>query len=173
MIIHQHMTKEKVKRLRQKTKKECESIMPFSILEHWSPEYALNNVLVDMREYGLEGLKKHLTSNALKTVEGFEKITGRPEVSLLTSSLLGGNAVSILLGKLSDCEWTVKEVMKGDETSKANVGFAYEDSMVVMAGTVELTMIKEDSKWKIDRLGLPKFDKLTLPQAEAPQAGEE
>ena len=144
--------------------------MPFSILEHWSPEYALNNVLVDMREDGLVGLKKHLTSNALKTVEGFEKITGRPEVSLLTSTLLGGNAVSILLGKLGDCEWTIREVMKGDTTTKAIVGFSYEDSMVGMAGTVEMTMIKEDSIWKIDRLAMPKFEKLTLPQAEAAQA---
>ena len=126
-----------------------------------------------MREYGLDGLKKHLTSNALKTVEGFEKISGRPEVSLLTESLLGGNAVSLLLGKLSDCEWTIGEVMKGDETSKGIVGFSYEDSMVGMAGTVEVTMIKEDGKWKIDRLSLPKFDKLTLPHAEEAAAGEQ
>ena len=53
--------------------------------------------------------------------------------------------------------------MKGSETSKAILGFNYEDMMV---GAIELTMIKEDDKWKIDRLGMPKFDKLSLPQAE-------
>lgn len=52
---------------------------------------------------------------------------------------------------------------KGSETSKAILGFNYEDMMV---GAIELTMIKEDDKWKIDRLGMPKFDKLSLPQAE-------
>ena len=137
--------------------------MPFSILEHWSPEYALNNVIVDMREWGVDGLKKHLTANALKTVEGFEKISGIPEVSILTNTLLGDNPVSLLLSKLSDLEWTIKDVMKGSETSKAILGFSFEDKM---DGTIELTMIKEDDKWKIDRLGMPKFDKLSLPQAE-------
>lgn len=141
--------------------------MPFGILERWSPEYAVNNLLADMRSSGLEGLKKHLTANALKTVEGFEKISGRPEVSIITTTILGGDAMNILLGHLSDCEWTIKDVMKGDATSKAILGFGFDDKMV---GTIELTLIKENDIWKVDKLGVPKFDKITLPQAEAPQA---
>lgn len=144
--------------------------MAFSILEHWSPEYALNNVIVDMREEGVDGLKKHLTANALKTVEGFEKISGIPEVSILTTTLLGDNAVSILLSKLSDLEWTIKDVMKGSETSKAILAFSYEDKM---DGTIELTMIKEEDKWKIDKLGMPKFEKITLPEIEAAPADQQ
>ena len=31
------------------------------------------------------------------------------------------------------------------------------------AGSVEMTMIKEGDIWKIDSLGMPKFDKFTLP----------
>ena len=54
--------------------------------------------------------------------------------------------------------------MKGSETSKAVVGFDYHDLMV---GTIELNMIKEDSIWKIDGLGVPKFEKLNLPQGDA------
>ena len=137
--------------------------MGITLFERWSPEYALNNAFDDMRASGVDGLKKHLTSKALKTVEGFESLTGRPEVSLFTSALLGGDAVNLLLGRLSECDWTIKEVMKGNETSKAVVGFDYHDLMV---GTIELNMIKEDSIWKIDGLGVPKFDKISLPQIE-------
>ena len=90
--------------------------MVFTLFERWSPEYALNNAFDDMRESGLDGLKKHLTANALKTVEGFETVSGRPEIALFTTTLLGGSAVSVLLGKLSECDWTIKEVMKGTET---------------------------------------------------------
>ena len=89
--------------------------MAFSIFERWSPEYALNNTFADMGAYGLDGLKKHLTSNALKTVNGMESVANRPEVSLITSTLLGGNAVSVLLDKLSECDWTIGEVMKGSD----------------------------------------------------------
>ena len=144
--------------------------MAFTLFERWSPEYALNNAFDDLRASGLDGLKKHLTANALKTVEGFESISGRPEVALFTTSLLGGSAVNVLLGKLSECEWSIKDVMKGSETSKAIVGFNYEDKMV---GTIELTMIKEDKIWKIDSLGTPKFDKFTLQQGEADPAPDQ
>ena len=143
--------------------------MAFTLFERWSPEYALNNAFDDLRASGLDGLKKHLTANALKTVEGFESISGRPEVALFTTSLLGGSAVNVLLGKLSECEWSIKDVMKGSETSKAIVGFNYEDKMV---GTIELTMIKEDKIWKIDSLAMPKFDKFALPQGNSDQPAE-
>ena len=143
--------------------------MGFTLFERWSPEYALNNAFDDMRESGLAGLKKHLTANALKTVESFETISGRPEIALFTTPLLGGSAVSVLLEKLSECAWTIKDVMKGSETSKAIVGFNYEDMMV---GTIELTMIKEDKLWKIDSLAVPKFDKFALPQGNSDKTEE-
>ena len=134
--------------------------MAFSLFERWSPEYALNNAFADMGSYGLDGLKKHLTSNALKTVNGVESVANRPEVSLITSTLLGGNAVSVLLDKLSECDWSIGEVMKGSETSKAIICFDYQDKMT---GSVEVSMIKEGDIWKIDSLAMPKFDKFTLP----------
>ena len=137
--------------------------MAITLFERWSPEYALNNAFDDMRASGVDGLKKHLTSKALKTVEGFESLAGRPEINLFTTALLGGDAVNLLLGRLSECDWTIKDVMKGSETSKAVVGFDYHDMMV---GTIELNMIKEDSIWKIDGLGVPQFEKLSLPKAD-------
>ena len=135
--------------------------MAVTLFERWSPEYALNNAFADMRTSGLDGLKKHLTANALKVVTGFESLNGNPGVSLFTSALLGGDALSLLLGRLSECDWTIKEMMKGKETSKAIVGFDYHDTMV---GTIEMTMIKEDSIWKIDGLEMPKFEKINLQQ---------
>ena len=137
--------------------------MAITLFERWSPEYALNNAFDDMRADGVDGLKKHLTANALKVVNGFQSLSGRPEVSLFTTALLGGDAVNLLLDRLSECDWTIKEVMKGSETSKAVVGFDYHDRMV---GTIEMNMIKEDGIWKIDGLGVPKFEKLNLPQAD-------
>ena len=133
--------------------------MAFKDFERWSPEQALNNAFTDMRKSGLDGLKKHLTTKALKTVEGFENISARPELSKLTNAIIGGDAISVFLDKLSECEWKIKEMMKGSETSKAIVGFNYEDKMV---GTMEMTLIKEEKIWKIDNLDLPKFEKFAL-----------
>ena len=144
--------------------------MAFSLFERWSPEYALNNAFDDMKEAGLDGLKKHLTANALKNVETFETLSGKPEVSLLTSAFMGGSAMSFLLGKLNECDWSIKDVMKGSESSKAVIGFDYQDKM---SGTIELTMIKEEGKWKIDSLAMPKFEKFTLPKTKTDQPADE
>ena len=143
--------------------------MGITLFERWSPEYALNNAFEDMRESGVDGLKKHLTSNALKNLNTIESIAGRPEVSLLTTAFMGGNAVKVLLDKLSECEWTIKEMMKGSENSKAIVKFDYQDKMV---GTIDMNMIREDKIWKIDGLEIPKFDKFTLPQNTVEQPAE-
>ena len=59
--------------------------------------------------------------------------------------------------------------MKGSESSKAIIGFDYQDKMT---GTIELKMIKEDRIWKIDSLAMPKFDKFTLPQEKTDQPAE-
>ncbi len=129
----------------------------------------MNNAFEDMNVSGVEGLKKHLTANALKTVESMESISSNPGVALITSALMGGNAAKFLLEKLSECEWTIKDVMKGTESSKAIVGFEYQD---IMSGTIELTMIKEEKIWKIDHLAMPKFDKFSLPQGMTDQPAE-
>ncbi len=143
--------------------------MAFGLFERWSPEHALNNAFDDMRESGLDCLKKHLTANALKSIQSLESLSERPEIALFTTALLGGNAVSVLLEKLSECKWTILDVMKGSESSKAVVGFDYQNSMT---GTIELTMIKEQKIWKIDSLAMPKFDKFSLPQGNTDQSAD-
>ncbi|MBQ6359659.1 MAG: hypothetical protein IJJ25_00730 [Lachnospiraceae bacterium] len=141
--------------------------MAFTLFERWSPEYALNNTIEDIKASGLDGLKKHLTANALKNVQSMEAIASRPEIALFTSALMGGNAVGVFLEKLSECEWTIRDVMKGSTSSKAILSFDYQD---MMTGTLELTMIKEDKIWKIDGLAMPKFEKLALPQGNTEQS---
>lgn len=143
--------------------------MGFSLFERWSPEYALNNTFDDMRASGLDGLKKHLTSNALKSIERAESVSGSAGIAMLSTAVMGGNAVSFLLDKLNECEWTIKEVNKESETATAIVKFDYEDKLV---GTVRLKMIKESKTWKIDSLAKPKFEKLSLPKKKAAQPAE-
>ncbi len=117
--------------------------MAFSLFERWSPEYALNNAFDDVKKSGLDGLKKHLTSNALKNVQTVESLSGRPEISMFTSAFMGGNAAAFLLEKLQECDWTIRDVMKGSETSKAVVGFDYQDKMT---GTIETKNLHTDAR---------------------------
>ena len=92
-----------------------------------------------------------------------QAVAENPAVSLITAAIKGSNQANILLEKLSECEWSLKDMIKGKETAKAIVRFDYQDQMT---GTVELKMIREKKIWKIDGLGLPKFEKLALPQED-------
>ena len=56
--------------------------------------------------------------------------------------------------------------MKGSESSKGIIGFDYQGSMT---GSIELMLIKADKYWKIDAVGMPKFDKLPRLQENTDQ----
>lgn len=64
--------------------------MAASLFERWSPEHALHNTINDMKESGLDGLKKHLTENALKNLQSIESISDMPEIAMITSALMVG-----------------------------------------------------------------------------------
>ena len=142
--------------------------MAFNLFKRISPEYVVKNAIEDIKQFGLDGLKPYLTAEATKKIDmvqtfssGVELFTGGI-LPLAAASGTGTNAenpLKVLLGSLKECDWTVKDVLNGSETSKAIIGFKYKDNL---EGTVELSMIKEDKEWKIDNLNMPKFDKVEL-----------
>ncbi|MBO4219396.1 MAG: hypothetical protein J5933_00525 [Clostridia bacterium] len=128
--------------------------MAFNLLRRWSPEYALNEAYADVKEEGIKGLKRHLTSNALKTIENVESIAN------LGTLFMGSNPTTLLINKMTEFEYSVKEILKSSESARAVIEFFYKDSV---SGTIEIKMIKEEKEWKIDSLGNPHFDKFELP----------
>ena len=138
--------------------------MAFGFMKRISPEYVVENAIKDVKTAGFEGLKPYLTENAEKKVEMISSVSNG--VSLLT----GSNRVSVLLNKLSDCEWTVNDILKGSESAKAVVGFAIRSGTDEIEGTIQLTMIKEEKEWKIDGVETPKFEKFIVSSTNDSQA---
>ena len=130
--------------------------MAIKFMKKISPEYVIEHAITDVKASGIEGLKPYLTENAAKKVDTIRLVSNG--VDLFT----GGNMVSLLLNKLSDCEWYVVDIMKGSESAKGVVGFKFENGEDIISGTVELTLIKEDKEWRIDGVEMPKFDNVTM-----------
>ena len=146
--------------------------MAFGIMKRISPEYVLKNAIEDVRVSGLDGLKPYLTSNALKTIEtvlkvssGVDMLAGGLSAFIPQSNFGGASGASVrfLVDKLSELDWIIEDVLKGSDSAKGVLGFAYEDSV---EGTIELTLIREDKEWRIDALNMPKFSKFELPTAD-------
>ena len=138
--------------------------MAFGFMKKISPEYVIEHAMKDMRISGLEGLKPYLTENAEKKVDTIRTVSSG--VSLLT----GSDKVSVLFDRLSECEWTVVDILKGSESAKAVLGFAIRNGADEIEGTLQLTLIKEDKEWKIDGLDAPAFKKFTVGTANGAQA---
>ena len=132
--------------------------MSFNLFRRWSPEYALNEAYADVKEEGMPGLKKHLTTNALKSIQNLESIGN------LSSMIVGSNPTNLLISKMAEFDYIVKDVLKGSDSARCVIGFTYKDSV---EGTIEIKMIKEEKEWKIDSLGNPHFDKMELSFGEA------
>ena len=127
--------------------------MSFNLFRRMSPEYALNEAYADVKEEGMRGLKRHLTSKALKTIERVELVGD------LSALAMKENPTSLLISKMGEFEYTVIDMLKGKETSRCVIGFSYKDSV---EGTIEIELIKEEKEWRIDGLKNPHFDKLDL-----------
>ena len=137
--------------------------MALGFMKRISPDYVLKNAFKDIKASGLDGLKPYLTSRALKKIENIRKVSDGMALFGITFKTQAdpdnssATAVSFLLDKLSEFEFTIKDVLKGSESAKGIVGFKHSDKV---EGSVELTLIKEDKEWRIDDLAMPHFDKL-------------
>jgi len=127
--------------------------MAFSLFMRLSPEYALNEAYADVKEEGMRGLKKHLTTNALSKIENIETIGN------LSTLFTGSNATDLFLSKMGEFEYSVVDMLKGKDSARCVISFSYEDSV---KGTIEIKMVKEDKVWKIDNLENPHFEKFAL-----------
>ena len=132
--------------------------MAFTFMKRISPEYVLENAIKDVKASGIEGLKPYLTAEAQARVERIQTVS--TEINIFSAFAIGTESkTSILIRKLSECDFSVVDILKGSESAKGIVRFKYEDSM---EGTVELSMIKEDKEWKIDKVEMPAFEKLDV-----------
>ena len=120
-----------------------------------TPQYALKQMMDDIKLSGMEGLRPHLTDEAGKTMDAI--VSGSGLVGGLISLINGGEYITVLKDEIQKVKWELVDMMKGKNGAEAVLGFNYEDKLV---GTIEISMIRQDGQWKIDGLEMPEFDKI-------------
>ncbi len=123
-----------------------------------SPEYALMQIAKDVEESGVAGLMPHLTEEAQETVSAITSITENKLVNSILNFLGKDDYTGILKSNLQDVEWSLDNVLEGDNRADVILGFNYNEKLI---GTIEINMIKEDA-WKISGLELPKFTEINF-----------
>ena len=138
--------------------------MAFGFMKKISPEYVVEHAIADMKKAGFDGLKPYLTDKAERNVQTILSVSSG--VNLIT----GSNKVAIFFQRLADYDWTVADILKGSDSAKAVLEFAISNGEDEIAGTLQLTLIKEEKEWRIDGVDMPQFTKFTVAVPDAPQA---
>lgn len=120
-----------------------------------SPEYALLKIRADVQEHGLEGLKPHLTQHGQETLDTITSVTENELVGLVIGLLGQGDGANTLLSELEQIQWGLEDIMKGGKNTSVILSFDYKQKLT---GTIEIVMVKQEGKWLIDGVELPKFD---------------
>lgn len=124
-----------------------------------SPEYALMKIANYIEASGIDGLMPHLTDEAQETVSAITSITENKLVNSIFS-LFGNDAyVGILKSNLEKVEWKLDDILKGDKKANIILAFNYNDKLV---GIIEVKMIYENNNWKINGIGVPKFEEINF-----------
>ena len=121
-----------------------------------SPEYALWTVAKDVQAEGIEGLKPHLTDDALELVEKLDKASDNKVLDVVSSILNMDRLMETLKAELAQIEWSLDDVEKSADAAEISLKFNYENKLT---GVVELDMVRENGVWKISGIGLSDLDR--------------
>lgn len=120
-----------------------------------TPEYAMAQIVADVNESGLDGLRPHLTASAQETVDTVTAVTESNLVNTLLDLFSQTDYVGVLKSELQSIEWEVEDILTGEENASVILHFDYDGRLT---GRIDITLLKEDGEWKIDGLSYPQFD---------------
>ncbi len=131
----------------------CLGVGGYLLYKTGTPEYALLETFMDIKESGIDGLEPHMTKEGWEQVKTIKEITEHPIVAALSSMF--PKQTEEMLSKIKSMEWSVKDILKSKDHAEVIIQFS--DSKNIK-GTISLTMIKVDHEWKIDKINWPKFE---------------
>lgn len=122
-----------------------------------TPEFALLVIAKDVKTTGIEGLRPHLTVDALKTLDTVTSLADNKLVGALVGLFVKEEQLGDLMTQLEQVQWKLEDIVKNGDTAEVVLRFNYDDRFV---GTVTFTMVKGEEGWQIDSLELPKFEEV-------------
>jgi hypothetical protein len=122
-----------------------------------TPEYALKSIIEDVNDSGMEGLSPHLTGKAKETLDAVSSVTGSDLFNTIMGFVSQNDYIGVLKSEIQEIQWEVDYVLKSKENAAVVLSFNYEDKLM---GTIEISMIREEGKWKVDSIEFPEFTEI-------------
>lgn len=120
-----------------------------------TPEYAMAKIMEDVSQSGMDGLRPHLTQQAQDTVDKVTAVAQSRVVGAILNLFDQADYVGVIKSELQSVEWEVEDILTGSENASVVLHFDYDGRLT---GRMDITLVKEDSEWKIDGLTYPQFE---------------
>ena len=130
-----------------------------------SPQYALMQIMKDVKAQGLEGLEPHLTGNATDMLEKVTSASQNPLLSAVFSLLIPDKYLEVVKSELQNITWNVEDILTSRKRAVVILSFDYEGDIT---GTINLSMLRTDSGWKIDDVSAPRIDGFRFEDVQLP-----
>ena len=116
-----------------------------------SAEFALLCIAGDIKKSGVEGLRPHLTGDALRDFNAIEAIAEDELVSAMLSLFNKDDYAGTMKSHLPDIEWEILEIEKSQGKAYVTLSFNYRDQFT---GDIGINVTKTDGKWMISNFDI-------------------
>lgn len=121
-----------------------------------TPEYALAQIVKEVREIGIDAVIPNLTDNANKKISPILSIAKNNFVQSILSFLSDEDYASMLIDKAQEIDWSVGDIIKNNKKASVTIRFNYDEKI---QGSIDLELLKIDGKWQINDLYNLNLDK--------------
>lgn len=120
-----------------------------------TPVFTLMKISKDVQDCGISGLYPHLTGQALEIVDLISSITESRLFGTVLSFFSLDEYWNTLASELKNVQWNLMDISTQKNHATVLLAFRYDDGL---SGTLELSMIRDKTKWKIEEIEFPRID---------------
>ena len=120
-----------------------------------TPEYAMKEIISDVMENGIDGLYPHLTGKAREAADALSSVADSGIFGAIIGMVSQSDYSDMLKSAMKEIKWSVDEILRDNSSVTAIISFDYKEKL---SGAVELSMVKKEGEWKIDRVSLRSVD---------------
>lgn len=121
-----------------------------------SAKFALVRTGIDLKKDGIDGLRPHLSGDALSTFDAIDTLTKDEKVGAILALFTPTDSLRILKTYLPDLKWKVLGMSESEVDATVTLAFVYKD---VFYGELDVIMNKTADRWYIDNFKLKNMTK--------------
>ena len=132
-------------------------LVTMSVIALKSPEAALAEIAIDVKNEGISGLKDHMSDSLLSRLHLDSDDSESPLITMVKEYLEKVNYFGIPEMAKEKTKWELGEIKEDGDDVRVTFNFNYDNKLT---GKIKFKMSQEDGEWKISSFGIPSIKRV-------------